>query len=445
RPAAPTAAQPGAAMRLTAAAALLGTAAATAGRRGGTIYAVGGNNLWGQGLGQEAPPTFVPVFLDAEAVDASETHWGCLRAGSALMIGGNSYGQLGDGSNQNRNSLVEVVGLTDSVQAISAGYEYSLFLLQDGGVMAAGKNNFAQLGDGTTQQRSSPVPVAIEGNVTAISAGKTHSVFLKADGTVWSGGLGWYGQLGHGEATKSSMTPMQMASITGVQAISAGNMHTLLLRENGEVWVTGDGSVGQLGLGDGVSSTMTPVANPHLPSSVQAVVAAEFSSFFLAGDGGVWASGWNENGMLGDGSTENRHLPVHVLGDVQGVSSLAQHTLFLRSDGSVYATGENEYGELGTQIYGSAVQPELAAIRNVTSVAAGHHFSLFLTGGGLELEESVGRPCLAGTPVNQTGSTLETGMQHEDRQRSLPCGGVSFGAVDVKCFNGAVVVRMTIV
>ena len=58
------------------------------------------------------------------------------------------------------------------------------------------------LGDGTTLNRSSPVPVveSIDNpidDVIKISAGTYHSLFLKSDGTLWRTGYNGYGELGY--------------------------------------------------------------------------------------------------------------------------------------------------------------------------------------------------------------------------------------------------------
>jgi len=64
------------------------------------------------------------------------------------------------------------------------------------GVAAWGWNGFGQLGDGSTDNRYSPVALDGTSGVTAIAAGNGHSVALKDDGSVWVWGVNFYGQLG---------------------------------------------------------------------------------------------------------------------------------------------------------------------------------------------------------------------------------------------------------
>jgi alpha-tubulin suppressor-like RCC1 family protein len=76
---------------------------------------------------------------------------------------------------------------------------------------------------------------------------------------------------------------------------------------------------------------------------------------FLKSDGTVWATGLNANGELGDGTTgPDRLYPVQVsdsttnpITNISAISSGGAHTVFLKSDGTVWATGQNNNGELG--------------------------------------------------------------------------------------------------
>ena len=94
-------------------------------------------------------------------------------------------------------------------------YYHSLFIKSDGSLWAMGNNNYGQLGDGTTTQRSSPVQIVSSG-VVQVAAGFEHSLFIKSDGSLWAMGNNIYGRLGDGTTTQRS-SPVQIVSSGVVQ------------------------------------------------------------------------------------------------------------------------------------------------------------------------------------------------------------------------------------
>ena len=89
-----------------------------------------------------------------------------------------------------------------------------------------------------------------------------------------------------------------------VTRIAAGGYHTLFTRSDGTLYVMGDNTYGQLGLGP----TLTNVNIPQiLTNGVGAVAAGEYHSLFLSGRG-LWAMGENGFGQLGDGTANNAYI-----------------------------------------------------------------------------------------------------------------------------------------
>ena len=88
--------------------------------------------------------------------------------------------------------------------------------------------------------------------------------------------------------------------------LSGGNLHLLMVDEEGRVSSCGLGYDGQLGHGDD-ENVGVPRRVAALASIVVAQVAAGHShSMALAADGGVWSWGWCENGQLGHGDEESK-------------------------------------------------------------------------------------------------------------------------------------------
>jgi alpha-tubulin suppressor-like RCC1 family protein len=107
-----------------------------------------------------------------------------------------------------------------------------------------GYNGYGQLGDGTSEDKYQPVNVASD--VVAVTAGGDHSLFLKADGTLWAMGWNGYGPLGDG-TTVDKYQPVNVAS--NVVAVAAGSFYSLFVNADGTLWAMGDNGNGELGIG----------------------------------------------------------------------------------------------------------------------------------------------------------------------------------------------------
>ena len=220
--------------------------------------------------------------------------------------------------------------VASNVTAIAAGYEHSLFLKSDGSLWAMGGNGYGQLGDGTYNTTNRPEQI-VASNVTAIAAANYVSLFLKSDGSLWAmGDNEFYGQLGDGTYNNTNQPDQIVAS--NVTAIAIGGYHSLLLKSDGSLWGVGENQNGQLGDG-----TYNDTNRPEqvVASGVTAIAAGGGHSLFLKNDGSLWAMGWSEYGQLGDGTsglTDKTNLPEQI---VAGPPGYNQISIQLLSGGNV--------------------------------------------------------------------------------------------------------------
>lgn len=137
--------------------------------------------------------------------------------------------------------------LTGVVEVV-AGAGHVLARRANGEVWSAGDNRFGQLGDGTTQQRARFVPCLDAQHhpivdAAAIVAGRDHSVILLENGQVMSAGANQYGQLGLGHSVDTSVFTAALSPeanrIEHIVGIEAQDDYTMLLRADETKWLAG--------------------------------------------------------------------------------------------------------------------------------------------------------------------------------------------------------------
>jgi alpha-tubulin suppressor-like RCC1 family protein len=243
-------------------------------------------------------------------------------AGGVKCWGYNRFGALGDGTTIDRWTAVDVSGLTSGVTAIAAGFAQSCALTNAGGVKCWGS---------VTGGRATPVDIpGLTIGVAAIAAGGSHSCALMRDGGVKCWGRNDHGQLGDG-TLEDRATPVDVVGLgRGVNAIAVGTGHTCAVVINGAMRCWGLNDHGQVGDGR-TSNRTTPVGVVGLTRGVAAIAAGSFHNCALTNRGGVKCWGSNGSGQLGDRTTLDRRTPT-------GVMSLGEHATLVVTSEAVAVT-----------------------------------------------------------------------------------------------------------
>jgi alpha-tubulin suppressor-like RCC1 family protein len=347
--------------------------------------------------------------LTGKTVVSAATGFGhsfALCSDSTLAAWGS--GSLGNGSNGSSNVPVAVsmsgVLAGKTVIAIAAGDSHKLVLCSDGSLASWGTNNDGQLGDGSNLGRNVPVLVDQGGvlagrTVVAISAGSYHCLVVCSDGTVAAWGRNNFGQLGDGSTTSSNVPVLvtQSGVIAGktITALSAGIGHSLALCSDGTLATWGRNVEGQLGDGSNISSNVPVLVTQSgvlAGKSVVAIAAAGHFDLALCSDGTLAAWGRNSDGQLGVGSTADSNVPIAVNQSgvlnnktVTAVAAGFGHSLVHCSDGTLAAWGRNFFGQIGDgtistnrSVPALVRQSGVLAEKTLFPIAAGDHHSLAL-------------------------------------------------------------------
>lgn len=302
-------------------------------------------------------------------------------AGGLWAWGINDYGALGDGTTDTRTEPVPIAAGQRFV-SVSTAWTHTLAVDEDGNLWAWGDNTYGQLGNGTTTASLTPIQITgFGGNAIAqVATGRYRSVVLDSAGTVWTWGRNQFGELGNGTTTSSS-TPIAMPSTPGWYAtdIQAGQSHTVALANNGTVWAWGSNGQGQLGDGTTVSRTL-PVQVTGLAGRTIVDLSTGASNHTLAVDstGTVWAWGFNGQGQLGDGTTTNRSTPVSVPAlsglTINALATSPSYSMALTDAGRVWTWGYNASGQLGDgSLTNRSTPAEVAALagRTIVHISSG--------------------------------------------------------------------------
>lgn len=242
----------------------------------------------GQLANSDAPvPVQVPDGVHQVATQCGTTYaLSSRRPGHVFAWGVNAYGQLGDGTRSNAAIPVLVRRVTTATTVMAACNSGYAIIGTARTVMAWGKGNQGQMGDGHKATRVYPVAVIGLSGVTSLTAGPQAVYALLSDHTVWSWGEGHGGNLGDGQFTNNPV-PAEVTAITSpVKAVvstdccGSGFVATEALGTDGSVWGWGAAwgfGEGATGLGiDG--GTATPGQVGRVPPICQIATSG----------GGVW-------------------------------------------------------------------------------------------------------------------------------------------------------------
>jgi alpha-tubulin suppressor-like RCC1 family protein len=289
---------------------------------------------------------------------------GVTTNGTAYCWGSNPSGQLGDGSNSDRNVPVSVAGGLSFASVSAAGDDnnggssHACGVTTSGDAYCWGSNAFGQLGDGTNTERN--IPVLVSGGLTfgSVSAGAQYTCGVTTSGDGYCWGRGGNGQVGDGAGSTSSVPLLVTGGLT-FTSVNAGSVHTCGVTTSGDAYCWGFNSNGQLGDG-----TLTERNTPVLVSgglrfgSVSAGVRGGFT-FGVTTSGDAYCWGLNSNGQLGDGTLTERNTPGLVSGGLRfgSVSAGGFHTCGVTTSGDAYCWGYNGFGQLGDGTSADATTP----------------------------------------------------------------------------------------
>jgi alpha-tubulin suppressor-like RCC1 family protein len=259
-----------------------------------------------------------------------------------------------------------ISGIVGNVVQIATSNSDTYALTSSGTVWAWGVGSNGELGNGSTPlYRPAAVKVDFPEGVTITSLPNPMpfdgGLAIDSRGEAWGWGLNVTNDLClPGEAVVSRPEKIPLPDVT----LGTGARTHSLLVSNGTLYACGSGEFGELGNGSTASSsTPTPVVG--LPQGeVKALTSSWGASGALMADGAYYNWGYNQAGQLGDGSTTDSAVPIHVAlpGAVdqvfQGGSGASNgQTIAILANGTLWTWGNGTHGQLGNGGISSSKTP----------------------------------------------------------------------------------------
>ena len=170
--------------------------------------------------------------------------------GSLYMWGDNRYGQLCNGKNGGDLAFEEGIDcnkpikILDNITSVSMGTLCCSAITSNNELYMWGLNEFGQLGDGTTNDKY--IPIKIMDHVKSVSSCSGNIAAITDDGSLYIWGWNWKGQLGNGTADDEH-SPIKI--MENVKSISLGDSFCGAITEDGSLYMWGSNTHGYLGDG----------------------------------------------------------------------------------------------------------------------------------------------------------------------------------------------------
>ena len=246
---------------------------------------------------------------------------------------------------------------------VAVGGYYTCAINPDRSVSCCGDNTYGELGDGSHASRPTPEVVPGLRGVQTIDASRK-TVVVDENGDVY-----WWGLNGGGSSVLGWTATPRRVPLPEPAKMAAGGGHAICaVGVSGAAYCLGDNQSGILGNGTTVSSAEPVVV--ALPGAARTLdMGSETACAVLDADNAVWCWGKNQDGQLGDGTTETSPTPVRA-GNLEAVQVAVggSFACAITTQRAVSCWGNNLYGQLGDGTNVTRGTPGLVSVLTYASV-----------------------------------------------------------------------------
>ena len=325
--------------------------------------------------------------------------------------GRNLTGALGNGTTAEYSAtptLLVAPFNTSTWKSVVCCMEYTLALNYNNILYSWGRNNYGQLGNGTTAiTNSTPTLLVAPFNTStwkSIIGGGYHTLALNYNDILYSWGFNYYGQLGNGTTATYNSTPSLLVAPFNTSTwrfVASGYDCVFAINYSNILYVWGNNAYGRLG--DSSTATYSPIPITISTTSTMTRIMKSKSAFGVDNttgtahiDGTLFA--WGNNNFDFTNTSTWIPSPIQVnkptwkvtwktLSNCAGGGSTGPSQLAIDTDGKMWAWGVNDLCQLGTgsnYVATTFILSPMLINASVTwkAVANGNPFSLALDSNG---------------------------------------------------------------
>lgn len=467
----------------------------------GKVFSWGENRF--SATGSDSSVVSEPVQVTAaqyfvSIVSGLETVYGLDSDGFLYAWGGNSRGQLGDGTMTESSTPINIASGTTFSKVFTASEGYTVFAIDtDNNLWSWGENSVGQLGDGTTSNVSTPTIVSsgYDWDSVAISPNGESVIALDVSGALWSWGSNQNGLLADGtdwraeQEKENQRVEDEVAAIKEEDAKRKQDLIDQCIAEyEGSVSVEADNVEDDTETDDTVSPSpsvsaspsASPSAEPELTDDeIETECTTQVEEDFEETDTSDIKAKTIEEPSLGGGYTYLHRVYVTetVSGEENEEDSVVSFSAIalsntngyaITTDGFLYAWGSDEYGATGlglddsdttshhtqvpVRVYDDPDDPGSSDYRTYSKVVAGEHFAIVLAENGhiyglgqntdniflMDTVEETNSGSVSASPSvspSPTESNDSSGETYPSSVNVITGADIAMNVKDVKIFN----------
>jgi len=228
---------------------------------------------------------------------------------------------------------------------------------EDGSLWLWGRNEYGALGINSSTGAGDACPCAVR-EVTSSENWLTGCIgfsnvnAIKTDGTMWGWGHNLYGETAtNQQSTCSYSSPVQEASSsTNWCQVSKSEWSNAGVKKDGTLWAWGRNCCGGANAPTSVCNVSSPIQEVSSSTNWCQVAVGNITVNALKTDNTLWGWGFNEAGMIGNGTSIAYSSPVQEYSSSSewvDVMSGGASSAAIKANGTMWITGTNDEGQLG--------------------------------------------------------------------------------------------------